>query len=93
MTALPKTDATCTALSLIPKITGNTFAAPLRTDICPQRKERSSTSHARNPFNLTFFDSAQCLMVRRWRLIGYFPILYNPTHLQTTLRTMMTMLS
>jgi hypothetical protein len=24
------------------------------------------------------FDSAQCLMVRRWRLIGYFPILYNP---------------
>jgi hypothetical protein len=27
----------------------------------------------------TFFDSAQCLMVRRWRLIGYFPILYNPT--------------
>ena len=27
---------------------------------------------------LTFFDSAQCLMVRRWRLIGHFPILYNP---------------
>jgi hypothetical protein len=27
---------------------------------------------------LTFL-SAQCLMVRRWRLIGYFPILYNPT--------------
>jgi hypothetical protein len=22
------------------------------------------------------------LMVRRWRLIGYFPILYNPHHLQ-----------
>jgi hypothetical protein len=20
----------------------------------------------------------QCLMVRRWRLIGHFPILYNP---------------
>jgi hypothetical protein len=38
----------------------------------------TSTSHARNPFNLNFFDSAQCLMVRRWRLIGYFPILYNP---------------
>jgi hypothetical protein len=29
----------------------------------------------RNPFNLNLFDSAQCLMVRRWRLIGYFPIL------------------
>jgi hypothetical protein len=25
-----------------------------------------------------FFDSAQCLMARRWRLIGQFPILYNP---------------
>ena len=34
---------------------GNTFAASLRTDICPQRKESSSTSHARNPFNLNFF--------------------------------------
>jgi hypothetical protein len=31
------------------------------------------------PFpDLNFFDSAQCLMVRRWRLIGHFPILYNP---------------
>jgi hypothetical protein len=57
---------------------GNMFAASLRIDICPQRKESSSTSHARNPFNLNFFDSAQCLMLRRWRLIGYFPILYNP---------------
>jgi hypothetical protein len=47
-------------------ITGNTFAASLRTDICPQRKG-TSTSHARNPFNLNFLDSAQCLMVRRWR--------------------------
>jgi hypothetical protein len=56
---------------------GRTAALP-KTHICPQRKERSSTSHARNPFNLNFFDSAQCLMVRRWRLIGYFPILYNP---------------
>jgi hypothetical protein len=63
---------------LMPAITGNTFAASLRTDICPQREESSSTSHARNPFNLNFFDSAQCLMVRRWLLIGYFPILYNP---------------
>jgi hypothetical protein len=28
--------------------------------------------------DLNFFDSAQCLMVRRWRFIGHFPILYNP---------------
>jgi hypothetical protein len=55
MTALPKTDTNYTALSLMPTITGNTFAASLRTDICPQRKESSSTSHARNPFNLNFF--------------------------------------
>jgi hypothetical protein len=72
-------DTNYTALSLIPTITGNTFAASLRTDICPQRKESSSTSNARNPFNLNFFYSAQCLMVRRWRLIGHFPILYNPS--------------
>jgi hypothetical protein len=78
MTALPKTDTKYTALSLIPTIIGNTFAASLRTDISPQRKESSSTSQARNPFNLNFFDSAQCLWVRRWRLIGHFPILYNP---------------
>jgi hypothetical protein len=55
MTALPKTDTNCTALSLMPAIIGNTFAASLRTDICPQRKEGSSTSHARNPFNLNLF--------------------------------------
>jgi hypothetical protein len=48
-------------------------AASLRTDICPQRKESSSTSHARNPFNLNFLDSAQSLMVRRWRLNWLFP--------------------
>jgi hypothetical protein len=55
MTTLPKTDTNCTAPSLMPAIIGNMFAASLRTDICPQRKESSSTSHARNPFNLNFF--------------------------------------
>jgi hypothetical protein len=29
----------CTALSLMPTVIGNTFAASLRTDISPQRKE------------------------------------------------------
>ena len=84
MTTLPKVDTNCTAPSLMPTIIGNTFAASLRTDICPQRKESSSTSHARNPFNLNFFDSAQCLVVRRWRLIGYFPIPYNPASFPST---------
>jgi hypothetical protein len=58
MTTLPKKDTNCTALSDASNnwyIGSNTFAASLRTDICPQRKESSSTSHARNPFNLNFF--------------------------------------
>jgi hypothetical protein len=38
MTTLAKMDTNCTALSLLPAIIGNTFAASLRTDICPQRK-------------------------------------------------------
>jgi hypothetical protein len=38
-----------------------------------------STHVLSHPLNdLNFFDSPQCLMVRRWRLIGHFPILYNP---------------
>jgi hypothetical protein len=39
MTTLPKVGTSCTALSLMPTVIGNTFAASLRTDICPQRKE------------------------------------------------------
>jgi hypothetical protein len=38
------------------------------------------------PFpDLNFFYSAQCLMVRRWRLIGHFPFLYNPHPVQDLL--------
>jgi hypothetical protein len=36
---LPNVDTICTALSLMPTVNGNTFAASLRTDISPQRKE------------------------------------------------------
>jgi hypothetical protein len=39
MTTLPKVGTSCTALSLMPTVNGNTFAASLRTDISPQRKE------------------------------------------------------
>jgi hypothetical protein len=46
--------------------------------ICPQRKEARPRLYARNPFNLNFLTRLCGLMVRRWRLIGYFPILYNP---------------
>jgi hypothetical protein len=68
----------CTAPSLMPTIIGNTFAASLHTDICPQRKE-ASTSHARNPFNLIFFIRLCGLMVRRWRLIWLFPFPITPS--------------
>jgi hypothetical protein len=46
MTTLPKVDTSCTALSLMRTIIGNTFAASLRTDISPQRKEARPLSHA-----------------------------------------------
>jgi hypothetical protein len=35
MTTLPKVDTNCTALSLMPTVNGNTFAASLRTDTSP----------------------------------------------------------
>jgi hypothetical protein len=71
-------DTNCTALSLMPTIIGNTFAASLRHGLLSAAKGSSSTSHARNLFNLNFLTRLSGLMVRRWRLIGYFPILYNP---------------
>jgi hypothetical protein len=55
MKTLPKVDTNCTALSLMPTIIGNTFAASLRTDICPQRKEARLCFTFGHPFNLNFF--------------------------------------
>jgi hypothetical protein len=50
------------------------FAAPLRTDICPQRKEaRPRCLTLGNPFNLNFLIRLCGLMVRRWRLFELFP--------------------
>jgi hypothetical protein len=50
----------------------------------PSHQTQSEPSPLRLALNwlfpdLNFFDLAQCLMVRRWRLIGHFPILYNPS--------------
>jgi hypothetical protein len=42
------------------------------------RSEKKARPRLTLGIRLTFLNSAQCLMVRRWRLIGYFPILYNP---------------
>jgi hypothetical protein len=37
------------------------------------------TADGEVPLTALSQHTPQCLMVRRWRLIGYFPILYNPT--------------
>jgi hypothetical protein len=58
MTTLPKVDTNCTALSLMPTIIGNTFAASLaRTSVRSERKlVHVSRTH---PFNLNF-------LIRLW---------------------------
>jgi hypothetical protein len=46
--------------------------------LCPQPKEAQPLSQL-DTRSIQHFDSTACgLMVRRWRLIGYFPILYYP---------------
>jgi hypothetical protein len=49
----------------------------------------SSTTVSRSDIRLisTFLIRLCGLMVRRWRLIGYFPILYNPQHIPSPLRS------
>jgi hypothetical protein len=45
----------------------------------PQRKEARPLSHALTSDKYNFLTARLCgLMVRRWRLIGYFHILYSP---------------
>ena len=56
------------------------FAASLRTDISPRRKEARPLSHALTSDQFNFLTSRLCgLMVRRWRLTGHFPILCYPS--------------
>jgi hypothetical protein len=50
---------------------GTRFAASLRTDNSPQRKEARPLSHQH-------LDSSALGLVRRWLLIGCFPLLCNP---------------
>jgi hypothetical protein len=79
MTTLPKVDTICTALSLMPTVHVNTVRS-FSTHGHQSAAKGSSTTVSRSDIRLIhFFNSAICgLMVRRWRLIGYFPILYNP---------------
>jgi hypothetical protein len=52
MTTLPKVDTSCTTLSLMPTVIDKTFAASLRTDISPQRKE--ARTHVSRSIRLIF---------------------------------------
>jgi hypothetical protein len=80
MTTLPKVDTKCTTPSLIPTYNGNTVrsfsshgqqsaAKGSLTTVCLSRSDNRLIKH---------FDSSAHGLVRRWRLIGYFPSLYNP---------------
>jgi hypothetical protein len=69
-----KVDTKCTATFLIPTLNSNTvLSSSLRTDNSPQRKEARPLSHAltSDEYNIL---TPQLGLVRRWLLIGYFPI-------------------
>jgi hypothetical protein len=78
MTTLPKVDTSCTA-PLIPTVNGNTVRS-FSTHGHQSAAKGSSTTVSRSDirFNLDLLIRLCGMMVRRWRLIGYFPVLYNP---------------
>jgi hypothetical protein len=56
------------------------FLASLRTDNSPQRKEAQPRSVSRSDIRLIqHLDSSALGLVRRWLLIGYFPIHLLPS--------------
>ena len=75
----------CTALSLIPTVDGNTVRS-FSTHGQQSAAKGSSTTVSRSDIRLIqHLDSSALGLVRRWRLIGYFLILYYPfTRLTTT---------
>jgi hypothetical protein len=74
MTTLPKVDTKCTAPSLIPTANGNTVRS-FSTHGQQSAAQGSSTTVSRSDIRLIqYFDSSALGLVRRWRLIGYFPI-------------------
>jgi hypothetical protein len=58
--------------------TDSLMSLPATSGSYPPPYKARPRLHARNPFNLHLFYSAQCLMVRRWRLIGHFPYPIQP---------------
>jgi hypothetical protein len=86
MTALLKVDTKCTTPSLVPTVNGN-MVLSLSTHGQQSAARGSLTTASRSDiFGLTqYLDSSAHGLVRRWRLIGYFPIhllprCYFPTH-------------
>ena len=68
----------CTTPSLIPRVKGNTVRS-FSTHGQQSAAQGSSTTVSRSDIRLIqYFDSSALGLVRRWRLIGYFPIIYNP---------------
>jgi hypothetical protein len=73
MTALPKVDTNCTALSLIPTVNGNTVLS-FSTHGQLSAAQGSSTTVSRSDIRLIqYLDSSALGLARRWLLIGYFP--------------------
>jgi hypothetical protein len=80
MTTLRKVDANCTAPSLIPTVNGDTVRSFSTHEHQSAAKGARPLSHALTSDLYNILTSRLCgLMVRRWRLIGYFPILCNPS--------------
>ena len=78
VTALPKVDTNCTAPSLIPTVNGNTVRS-FSTHGQQSAANGSSTTVSRSDIRLIqHLDSSALGLARRWLLIGYFPILYDP---------------
>jgi hypothetical protein len=74
MTALLKVDTTCTAPSLIPTANGNTVRS-FSTHGQQSAAKGSLTTVSRSDIRfIQHLESSAHGLVRRWLLIGYFPI-------------------
>ena len=74
----------CTALSLISTVNGNTVRS-FSTHGQQPAAQGSSTTVSRSDIQLIqYLDSSVHGLARRWRLTGYFPILYNPHRASAT---------
>jgi hypothetical protein len=77
-TTLPKVDTNCTAPSLIPTVNGNTVRSFSTHGQKSAAKGRSTTVSRSDIRLIQYLDSSALGLVRRWRLIGYFPIRLLP---------------